>query len=132
MRIAFTIVLLLAFALGAGPWLLSGQSARAEGDSSAGRKNFKQCRNCHSARQGKTGTFGPNLYQVVGRIVGTGEGHNYSPALDAADFAWTPELLGRWLTDPQTFLPGAEIEFLLDDAEERANVIAYLIAAGKR
>ena len=47
-----------------------GAAARAESDSSAGRKIFKQCRNCHSVRQGKTGTFGPNLYQVVGRIAG--------------------------------------------------------------
>ena len=69
---------------------------------------------------------------MVGRIAGTAEGHDFSPELASAGFAWTPELLDRWLADPQIFLPGTEMEFLLESAQERADVIAYLIAAGKR
>lgn len=132
MRIARLLVSLLAVALLSGQPLLVGSPARAEGNSSAGRKVFKQCRNCHSVRQGKTGTFGPNLYQVVGRIAGMAADHDYSPALAGAGFAWTPELLDRWLADPQAILPGTEIEFVLESAQQRADVIAYLIAAGKR
>jgi len=112
--------------------LPGGTSARADGDSSAGRKIFKQCRNCHSVRQGKFATFGPNLYQVVGRMAGTAPEYTYSPALAGAGFAWTAERLERWLTGPQALLPGAKMKFLLESAEARADVIAYLIAAGKR
>ena len=132
MRIALFTFVLLVVALASGQFLPGSSPARAEGDSSAGRKIFKQCRNCHSVRAGKFGTFGPNLYQVVGRIAGTAPEHDYSPVLKYAGFAWTPERLDRWLADPQAFLPGAEMEFLLESAQARADVIAYLIAAGKR
>ncbi|MDA0231071.1 MAG: c-type cytochrome [Proteobacteria bacterium] len=132
MRIALLALVFLAAAFGSEQSLPGGLSARAEGDSSAGRKVFKQCRNCHSVRQGKFGTFGPNLFQVVGRMAGTAPEHKYSPALAGAGFAWTPERLDRWLTDPQEFLPGAKMKYVLESAVARADVIAYLIAAGKR
>jgi len=132
MRIAWLLLSLLAVALLSGQPLLVGSPARADGDSSAGRKVFKQCRNCHSVRAGKFGTFGSNLYQVIGHMAGTAPDYDYSPALAGAGFTWTPELLDRWLADPPAFLPGTEMEFILESAEERADVIAYLIAAGKR
>ncbi|HJN61267.1 MAG TPA: c-type cytochrome, partial [Alphaproteobacteria bacterium] len=131
MRI-LVLVLLLAMAVAIGqPWL--GNPANAvEGERSAGRKIFKQCRNCHSVRAGKFATFGPNLYRVVGRQAGTAPQHDYSPALAAAGFIWTPERLGRWLADPEAFVPSAKMKFRLKSAQARADVIAYLIAAGKR
>ncbi len=104
------------------------------GNASAGRKAFKaECRQCHSVRAGKYGTFGPNLHGVVGRTVGTGAEHNYSPALLAADHSWTPERLDAYIADPDTALPGNAMEFPgLADAQTRADIIAYLIAAGER
>ena len=42
------------------------------------------------------------------------------------------KLLDRWLADPQAILPGTEMEFVLESAQQRPDVIAYLIAAGKR
>ena len=69
---------------------------------------------------------------MVGRIAGMAADHDYSPALVGAGFSWTPELLDRWLADPQAILPGTEMEFVLESAQQRADVIAYLIAAGKR
>ena len=124
MRIAG--IFILSLGLGAGA------PAQAEGNSSNGRKVFKECRNCHSVRAGKHGTFGPNLHGVVGREAGTAAEHDYSPALKNAGFVWTVERLDRWLAGPEKFLPGAEMDFILDNAEARADVIAYLIAAGKR
>ncbi len=128
MRIAGIFILALTILAGAG----SLAPARAEGDRSNGRKIFKECGNCHSVRAGKYGTFGPNLYGVVGRRAGMAAEHDYSPALKDADFAWTVERLNHWLAGPEKFLPGAEMEFSLDSAADRADVIAYLIAAGKR
>ena len=34
--------------------------------------------------------------------------------------------------DPQEFLPGTEMEIILESEQARADVIAYLIAAGNR
>ena len=128
MRIAGIFILSLTVVLAVGAFA----PANAEGDSSKGRKIFKECRNCHSVRAGKYDTFGPNLYRVVGREAGTAAEHEYSPALINAGFVWTVERLDRWLAEPEKFLPGAEMEFTLDSAQDRADVIAYLIAAGKR
>ena len=104
------------------------------GDRSKGRKVFRtHCRNCHSARPEKYGTFGPNLYRVVGRMAGNGPQHDYSEALLAADFEWTAARLEAYLTDPDAYLPGTEMTFPgLASAQDRADVIAYLIAAGQR
>jgi cytochrome c len=132
MRIPLLALVFLAAALASGQFLPGGSTAHAEGNGSAGRKIFKQCRNCHSVRQEKFGTFGPNLYQVVGRMAGTAAEYTYSPALAGAGFAWTPERLDRWLMDPQAFLPGANMKYFLESAEASDDVIAYLIAAGNR
>jgi len=105
-----------------------------EGNRSKGRKVFqKNCRTCHSVRPEKDGTFGPNLHGVVGRQVATEPRHNYSAALKNVDFIWDLERLNAWLTKPVEYLPGAEMTFRgLPSAQDRADVIAYLIAAGKR
>jgi len=132
MRIALLTLVYLAATLASGQSLPGGSAARAESDSSAGRKIFKQCRNCHSVRQGKFGTFGPNLYQLVGRMASTAPEYTYSPSPAGAGFAWTAERLDHWLTDSQAFLQSAKMKYFLESADVRANLIAYLSAAGKR
>ena len=111
---------------------LAATSALADGSASAGRKVFKECRSCHSVQEGKYDTFGPNLYQVVGREAGSAPEYNYSPVLKNSDIVWTVVTLDRWLADPQAFLTGSEMEYILESAKDRADVIAYLIAAGRR
>jgi cytochrome c len=39
---------------------------------------------------------------------------------------WNQETLDRWLTDPQTMAPGANMDFYVAQPAERADVIAYL------
>ncbi|MFP6687968.1 MAG: hypothetical protein VCD31_01410, partial [Alphaproteobacteria bacterium] len=88
-------------ALLSGQPLLVGSPARAEDNSSAGRRDFKQCRNCHSVRQENPAPSAPISTRWSAA----------SPALAGAGFSWTPELLDRWLADPQAILPGTEMEF---------------------
>jgi cytochrome c len=98
-----------------------------------GRKVFKACKNCHTVRAGKTGTFGPNLYQAVGRVAGAVPGYRYSDSFANAEFAWTPERIDEFVADPRGPYPDTKMAFKgLPDAAERANVIVYLIAAGER
>ena len=106
---------------------------RARAIRTPGRKVFKVCKNCHSAKEGKTGTFGPNLYQVVGRVAGAVPGYPYSDSFANAEFAWTPERIDESLADPDGVYPDTKMAFKgLPDAADRADVIAYLIAAGER
>jgi cytochrome c len=63
---------------------------------------------------------------VVGRKAGSVEGYAYSPALKNSGVTWTREALDRWLENPQALVPGAKMFFALRDAQDRADVIAYL------
>jgi cytochrome c len=115
------------------PGLASGDEL-PEGNRSAGRKVFKkQCLKCHSVKPEKHGTFGPNLYGIVGKKAGIGAEHDYSDVLKTAGFVWTVERIDKWLADPASDIPGNAMKFKgLNDAQARADVIAYLMAAGKR
>ncbi len=112
------------------------QSAYADGpagDRSRGRTLFKQCQGCHSLRPGTHNSFGPNLYRVVGRQAGSVEGYPYSDALKSAGFDWTPERLDAYLTDPKAYIPGVTMILTpITDAQARADIIAYIIAASER
>jgi len=55
-------------------------------------------------------------------------GFDYSPALKAETFTWTPEQLDQWLANPRTFVPGNRMSFSgVRKPEDRLAVIAYLM-----
>jgi cytochrome c len=75
---------------------------------------------------------GPNLHGVFGRPAGSAAEFEYSPALRAADFAWTPETLDAWLADPVGFLPGTTMAFTgYQSRHDRRDLIAHLVNATK-
>ncbi len=107
--------------------------AMAEGDAAAGEKTFNQCRACHMiespteviVRGGKTGT---NLYGVIGRVMGSVEGFDYSDGFKAkhdAGEVWTEESLAAYVADPNEFLgERSKMTFKLRKGAE--DVAAYL------
>jgi cytochrome c len=94
-----------------------------DGDAARGAEVYERCSACHSPDADRVG---PRHRGVVGRRVGSVEGFPYSPALKAAGFVWDEARLDRWLTNPQALVPGQRMGFRLGDAQERADVIAYL------
>ena len=54
------------------------------------------------------------------------EGFPYSAALKNAHLVWDEQTLERWLTDPDAFVPGNDMDFLVTRPEERRDLIAYL------
>ena len=70
--------------------------------------------------------IGPLHRGVVGRQVASVKDFSYSPALKAVTGAWTPQRLDAWLTNPQAVAPGTTMYFMVDDAAQRAAIIAYL------
>lgn len=110
-----TVVLLAA---------IGSADARADAD---GEQIFRRtCALCHTIQAGKN-RVGPTLAGVVGRPASSIPDFSYSSANKASHVVWTPDVLDRYLTDPQAFMPGTKMTFpgLKDQAERRA-VIAFL------
>jgi cytochrome c len=86
------------------------------------------CIVCHAFREGEAALLGPNLSGVFGRRAATGEGFEYSQALQDTELIWTPRALDAWLANPSSFVPGTSMVFAgLSSAEDRRDLIAYLL-----
>ncbi|GAA0887302.1 c-type cytochrome [Rhodanobacter soli] len=98
------------------------------GNVAAGSDVFKaECAECHSVRAGRN-KKGPSLFAVVGRAAGTLPGYNYSDALRAAHWTWTPEKLHGYLSQPAGKAnPGTRMKYDgLADPRDLDDLVAYL------
>ena len=123
LRIRKIICLAAAVALMAGSWA-PAQSAAPTGDPAKGKAVFAICAGCH-VLTGPSFTA-PALAGVVGRKAGTAPGFDYSPALSGSGLVWNAETLDRFLADPSKAVPGTAMFSNVPDAQDRADVIAYL------
>jgi cytochrome c len=102
----------------------------AAADLGKGEKVFKKCGACHKVEAGANGV-GPNLWNVVGRDIGSADGFAYSGDLSGMDGDWTWDKLDAFITNPKGFAPGTKMGFAgLKKPEDRANVLAYLNQSG--
>src|SRR4051812_44659168 len=107
--------------------VLAGSGAKA--DAAAGRAAFeKRCTGCHSLDRDKEG---PRLAGVVGRKAGSIPRFPYSDAVKKSATVWNEELLDKWIADPENVIPGSDMAFRLDNAADRASIIAYLKETGR-
>lgn len=100
-------------------------------DVAAGEKVFALCRSCHVLDEG-VNRVGPSLHKVVGRASGTVAGFSYSDANKNSGVTWTTDVLFKYLEDPKAFMPGTKMAFPgIKDAQDRANLVAYLESQSK-
>jgi cytochrome c len=52
---------------------------------------------------------------------------DYSPALTKAGFVWDARSLERWIADPESVVPGQRMGVRVNDAGERADIVAFLL-----
>ena len=72
-----------------------------------GKQTFQgRCSACHTLAEGSSNIAGPNLWGVFDRVAGSRDDFRYSGTLVEADFAWSPDQLDAWLSDPKGYLPG--------------------------
>lgn len=114
-------------------WVLAGVVALAavgstpaaalEGNAERGKEIYHACEDCHSIDENDVG---PLHRGVVGRKAGTVPGYEYSRELKAFGIIWTEDKLDTWLKGPTVLVPGTKMGFQLEDAQQRADVIAFL------
>jgi cytochrome c len=102
------------------------------GDPAKGEQSFKKCQSCHTINSGGANGIGPNLYGIAGDKVAEGRGgFAFSDDLKKKGGVWDEASLDAWLKSPKAVAAGTKMTFAgLPDAQERANVIAYLNAQG--
>lgn len=94
------------------------------GDPVRGKGLFeKRCTGCHSLAQNHQG---PRLQGVYGRVSGSVSDYAYSQTLKNSHITWDEKSLEQWLTDPDAFLPGNNMDFLVSKLQERQDIIGYL------
>ena len=99
-------------------------SASADGDPAHGQQIYEsRCIACHSPDANRVG---PMHRGVFGRKAGSVANYNYSAAVKNSDVVWNDQTLDQWLTNPQAFIPGQKMNFKVANAQDRADVIAYL------
>jgi cytochrome c len=98
-------------------------NASASGDASKGKVLYQACAACHSIDEND---IGPKHRGVFGRRAGSIADYNYSSALKSSGITWNDTTLDRWLVNPSALVPGTKMFFKIDDAQARADLIAYL------
>ena len=102
---------------------LAAADGATRGDPVRGKALYQACGGCHSIDDND---LGPRHRGVVGRRAGSLEDYAYSAALKASGLTWDEVTLDRWLTNPSALVPGTKMFFKIDDAQSRADIIAYL------
>jgi cytochrome c len=88
----------------------------------------KRCGGCHALDRDKEG---PRLGGVYGRTAGSIDSFQYSDALKNSKIKWAEDTLDKWLTDTEKLVPGNDMTFHVEKAEERSEIIAYLKKSGR-
>jgi cytochrome c len=109
---------------GSGPGAGQSDLPASAGDASRGQALFeKRCVGCHSLTANHEG---PRLQGIFGRAAGSVADYAYSPSLKKANIMWDEATLDKWLTDPDAFVLGNNMDFLVSKPQERKDLIAFL------
>lgn len=129
-RLLWVCVEAMTALLLAAPVLAQGSDGPREwrtppaGDVLRGQALYEaRCTACHAVDSNK---IGPAHRGVMGRRVGGLKGYKYSDELAQSRLRWTPQTLDVWLRDPEDLVAGQRMGFQVDDAQERADLIAWL------
>lgn len=82
-----------------------------------------RCIACHSIDDNRVG---PKHRGLLGSRAGKVAGYDYSPALKKSKLVWNEKNLDQWLENPSKLIPGQKMPYTVPEAQDRADVIAYL------
>ena len=106
--------------------LLPAGIARADGDAASGEAKFQDCAACHKLEAGAN-NVGPSLHGIFSRKAGDIADFRYSPAMKKSGIVWTPQMLEKFIAEPQAMVPANRMPYAgMASAADRADLIAYL------
>jgi cytochrome c len=114
---------LVAAGIGSAALAFASVDGAVQGDPARGKTLYQGCQACHSLDDND---LGPKHRGVVGRRAGSVADYAYSTALKNSGLVWDETLLDRWLTNPSALVPGTKMFFQVSDAQNRADIIAFL------
>lgn len=92
-----------------------------------GQAIAKKCTQCHTFEKGGPNRTGPNLWGIIGAKIAHIADFAYSSGFKEKGGNWDDEQLNVLLNKPRAFVQATKMSFVgLKDAQERADVIAYL------
>jgi cytochrome c len=110
------------------PFLLAPLFCLAAGDVKHGEEVYSRCLACHAIAYDRTG---PRHCGLFGRKAGSVPGFAYSEAMKKSGITWNAKTLDRFIANPLKTVPGTAMGYDgVKDPKERADLIAYLAAAG--
>jgi cytochrome c len=84
-----------------------------------------RCFGCHSEDANRVG---PMHRGVFGRKAGGVADFMYSKALEKSTLIWSASTLDAWLKNPQALIPGQTMNVTVSNAQDRADIVAYLMS----
>ena len=99
------------------------QAELPTGDANAGAQTYRNvCNGCHWV------SIAPTLRGIIDRpVASVATFYGYTDALKAKkDLTWSIENLNKFLSNPGEFAPGTDMVQTIADAQERADIIAFL------
>lgn len=98
--------------------------ATRPGDAALGKMVFeRRCTGCHALDSDREG---PHLRGVYGRRAGIVPGFEYSAGVKNSGIVWNDANIERWLRGTDEFIPDNKMGFRVPQAQDRADVIAFL------
>lgn len=99
----------------------------ASASAERGQAIAKKCTQCHTFEKGGGNRTGPNLWGIIGAKIAHAADFAYSSGFKDKGGQWDDEKLNILLHKPRAFVATTKMSFVgLKDAQERADVIAYL------
>jgi cytochrome c len=101
----------------------------ASADVEKGKARAGACKFCHrlTLDDEKPSQAAPDLWDVVGRPMGSVAGFDYSDVMRERGEVWDYDALNSFLARPFEYLPGTKMAIIgIVDVDERANLMAYL------
>lgn len=92
-----------------------------------GQEVFNKCVACHHVEKTQGHFVGPNLNEVIGRIIGSAEGFKYSRQLRKDNRVWDATLFDQFIESPAEMFPRTRMGFAgVKQSQDRADLYCYL------